>query len=136
MKQTIFLALLLSGFCISTAAQERTNSKDPDQLGSCINVSAKLAGVLNTGPIVNGEIIVWTLDEVKLMARVKEQTVNGRRTRVREVWNVADIAGNPVAFDESTRVRRRGDKSFFQRLVYTRGVNPEGCFVVEQKEQP
>jgi hypothetical protein len=136
MKRIIFLAMLFSCSCLSIVAQERSNSKDPDQLGSCINVSTKLASVLNTGAIVNGGITVWTLDEVKLVARVKEQTVNGRKTRVKEGWAILDIAGNPVAFEENTRTRRRAEKSFFQRLIYTRGVNPEGCFVVEQKEQP
>jgi hypothetical protein len=136
MKRIIFLGMLFSCSFFSVFPQERSNSKDPDQLGSCINVSTKLAGVLNSGAIVNGGITVWTLDEVKLIARVKEQTVNGRKTRIKEGWAVVDIAGNPVAFDENTRIRRRGEKSFFQRLIYTRGVNPEGCFVVEQKEQP
>jgi hypothetical protein len=136
MKRIIFLGMLLSCLCLSIAAQERSNSKDPDQLGSCINVSTKLASVLSTGAIVNGGITVWTLDEVKLVARVKEQTVSGRKTRLKEGWAIVDIAGNPVPSEENTRTRRRGEKSFFQRLIYTRGVNPEGCFVVEQKEQP
>ena len=137
MKRIIFLGMSVSCFFLSVVGQDDRGAaaKDPNQLGSCINVTSKLSNAMNTGAIVNGLVTLWTLDEVKLVARVKEQTVNGRKTRVRESWGVTDLAGNPVTFDESTRSRRRGDKTFFQRLIYTRGTNPEGCFVVEQKEQ-
>ena len=135
MKRILFLGFLL--LCSGPAArpQERWDPKDPNRIGSCINISHKLSSALSTGSIVNGEITIWTLDEVRLVARVKEQIVNGRKTRVRTSWGVVDLAGNPVTFDENTRLRERGGKMLDQRLVYTRGTNPEGCFVVEQKER-
>jgi hypothetical protein len=132
MKRMVFLGLLIFCPCLSIVCQDRF-VKDPNEIGACINTTSKLASV-NTGPIVNGGVTIWRLDEVLLVAKVVEQRVNGRKTRVRQGWAIVDNNGQPVPFSEATRTRPRGGKTFFQRLVYTRSTNPEGCFVVEQKE--
>lgn len=128
MRTFILLLLLLFCSCLSSYGQRIT--KDPNEIGACINVTKKLAAI-NTGRIANGMVTIWTLDEVVLLAKVEVR--GGKRTRVG--WAVVDKAGNPVVFDTTTRTRPRQDKLFQQSLVYTRGTNPEGCFVVEEKQQ-
>jgi len=136
MKRIAFCVLLIVIPLFSTTSDGQRFQQDPNEIGSCINISAQLPNLLNTRPIVGGVVSIWTLDEVKLVAKVTQQTVGGRKTRVRQSWGVLDLDGNPLAFDESTRTRQRGARTLMQRLVYTRGINPEGCFVVEQKDQP
>jgi len=135
MKRIAFFGvpMLLLTFSTASLAQR---FKDPNEIGACINISGQLANLLNTRPVVGGVVSLWKLDEVQLVAKVTEQTIDGRKKRVRQSWAVLDLNGNPVAFDESTRSRQRGDRTLQQRLIYTRGTNPEGCFVVEQKDQP
>lgn len=133
MKRIVYCGLLLLVPLFSAAGQGERSIKDPNEIGACVNITSKLA-VINTGPIVNGAVTVWTLDEVLLVAKVTEQRVGGRKTRTRTGWAIVDAGGNPIAFSEATRERPRANKRYFQRLVYTRGTNPEGCFVVEQRE--
>ena len=129
--KTIFLLLLLSCSSIALHGQDRSYvGKDPNAIGACINVTSKLAAI-NSGPIKNDGVTIWTLDEVVLVAKVEMR--GGKRTRVG--WAIIDDAGNQVAFDTASRTRPRGNKVFDQTIVYTRGTNPEGCFVVEQRER-
>ena len=133
MKRIGLIGSLLLVSCYATQAQGERSVKDPNEIGACVNITSKLS-VINTGPIVNGAVTVWTLDEVLLVAKVTEQRANGRTTRARTGWAIVDPAGNQIPFSEATRERPRANKRYFQRLIYTRGTNPEGCFVVEQKE--
>lgn len=128
MRIFTFTALLF--FCLCPSSYGQRITKDPNEIGACINVTKKLSNI-NSARIVNGSVTIWTLDEVVLLAKVEVKS--GKRTRVG--WAVVDKAGNPVAFDTTNRVRPRGDKLFQQSLVYTRGTNPEGCFVVDEKPQ-
>ena len=130
MKRLAFAGIVLLVPLFSAIAQR--DVKDPNQIGACINITTKLAVQLNK-PIVDGMVPIWTADEVRLMALVSEQRVDGRKKRRIDGWRILDLGGGVVASDESNRDRPRGGRTVRQRIVYTRGTNPEGCFVVEQK---
>lgn len=130
MKRLAFAGILLLLSLLSSFAQR--DVKDPNQIGACINITTKLAASLNAKPIVDGMVPIWTADEVRLMAVVSEQRVDGRKKRRIDGWRVLDLGGGVMTSDESSRDRPRGGRTVRQRIVYTRGTNPEGCFVVEQ----
>ncbi len=130
MKRLVFSGLLLLVPLLWLTGQR--DVKDPNQIGACINITTQLASRLNSKPIANGLVPIWTADEVKLMAVVSEQRVDGRKKRRIDGWRILDLGGAQVQSDESNRDRPRGGRTVRQRIVYTRGTNPEGCFVVEQ----
>ncbi len=130
MKKTIiqflFLLLPLSAF---EQVKEQPFDKTPNEIRGCINITGSLNSILNARKITNGRMKIWTLEEIMLFADIKE-VKNGTKT-VRKItgWHLLDNQENEV--EGITTIRYRKNRE--QRIVYTKGTEPEGCFIVEQK---
>lgn len=129
MKLILLSVLLITIPGLSAMGQDR----NPDKIKSCVDVSTTLYSKVNDRPIVNGWVSILDTRQIDLFARVSEMWSDGQRKRSVEGWRILDERGNEVPSKQFERRRALRGLTYIQKIVFTVGTNPDGCFVVERR---